>query len=148
MSESNTALSRLRAGLDRDEAIARAAIESLRTSSMEPGIRYEGDVGTWVAEPDETGAGVRSVDGEIREIGEPESWRGPRRVIFSGDGQPPTAAAQHIAEQGPSRVLRQVAAIRELLDSFSHPGCRECPEAVIEALASIYPEDTTETEKP
>ncbi|MGI5223036.1 DUF6221 family protein [Nocardia sp. CA-290969] len=143
-------LSRVRAGLARDTEIARAAIDSLRRD-MDPSLRYEGDVGSWIAKPGPDGAGVRSVDGEIREEGEPESWRGHRQVIFSGDGQPTSAAAEHIAKFDPSRVLRQTEALQEVLNiigraiEWEERDPKAAYADIVSALASIYPEDTTET---
>ncbi|MEU2106464.1 DUF6221 family protein [Nocardia sp. NPDC019255] len=142
-------LSRLRAGLAEDERIAREAIDSLRRSDMEPTLRYEGDVGTWIAEPHQHGAGVRSVDVEIREEGEPESWRGPRTVIFSGDGEPTSEVAEHAARQDPKATLDRVEAIREtVIRPYEQAiaeldlNARDALGGVIAALASIYPEPT------
>lgn len=144
-------LAALTAGLAEDEAIARATIDSLRRSDMDTGLRYEGDVGTWIAEPQKHGAGVRSIDGEIREEGEPESWRGPRQVIFSGDGEPTSEAAEHIARFDPKRALRQVAAVRMVVEVLTAGGCSWCDddarkdfEPVLRALAGIYTEPTEE----
>lgn len=142
------ALKRLQSGLDRDERIARAAIDSLRRSDMAPTFRYEGDVGTWIAESQKQGAGVRSVDGEIREDGEPESWRGPRQVIFSGDGEPTSEVAEHVARQDPKATLDRAEAIRLVLEKVglvlhwhSDANVHLAAEDIIEALSAVYAEE-------
>lgn len=133
------ALSRLRAGLDRDEAIARAAI---RTELF----RAQPDDGVWEWNSDFPPA----------EVG---GWG---IQIYDEGGHTPEQA-RHIAENDPSRVLRQVAAIRKVIAEHEPADGRHCdvcrdydfhrsydpvdwPCPTILTLAEIYPEDTTETE--
>ena len=112
-------LSRLRAGLDRDEAIARAAAEQ----------------------------SPRWTDGY-----ESEAWAGGYSDSLGEHtfGQ--------IERHSPSRVLRQSEAFRQLIawqsraaeDEDREPGMyppleSETLSVVLGILASIYPEDTTET---
>lgn len=117
-------LSRVRAGLDRDEAIARAA------------------------SPEGLGWDVRNYDNEgiaaFPAVEDPE---------YGGEV---TAETRHMERFDPSRVLRQSEKLREaaeLLDSAVNGSGPEpdllsvCAE-LAEILASIYPEDDTETETP
>ena len=119
------ALSRLRAGLDRDEAIARAAID---------------DSPHWIATPE----GVDQVESD----GRYEVVTG----YFMQTRRP--QANDHIALHDPSRVLRQTEALRELADEArlvlgkNDPALTDAGTlavSVLELLASIYPEDTTDT---
>ncbi|WP_280365001.1 DUF6221 family protein [Nocardia abscessus] len=133
-------LSLLSAGLDRDEQLARAAAESSGT-----------DDGAWYAgETDHHGIGLFASEEEGRRI---DYW--------------PTAETEHITEQSPRRVLLQVESIRAVIEDYqrrlpssddpalddpefraSWMGYRIAGELFLRALASIYTEDTTETEKP
>ena len=134
-------LSRLRAGLDRDEAIARAAAEHDTAGT--------GD-GTWFAgEADHHGIGLCASEQQAA------------RIDYY-----PTADTEHITLHDPSRVLRQTEVFRKLLAEYdSHlvygppfedselegngpdiwEGRDQVFKLVFEALAEIYPEDTTET---
>lgn len=116
-------LSRLRAGLDRDEAIARAASPS-----------------PWHANAEHD---------EVIAVDDIEVCTG-----FALSGNQQRATVDHIVEFDPSRVLRQVQVFRELADEArfvlgkNDPGLTDAgtlAESVLELLASIYPEDTTET---
>ena len=118
-------LSRLRAGLDRDEAIARAATTISGESWSVCRIPYEGIM---------TGP-----------VSDDSGW--PSAAFIDGE-------TEHMERFDPSRVLRQTAALRELADEArfvlgkNHPGLTDAgtlAESVLELLASIYPEDTTET---
>lgn len=124
------ALARLRAGLDRDEALARAAAE--RAAEW----RSDG----------------RGVEGGPFEPGDPE-WAIPEcgeHTIVYDEGWPKPAEAIHIAAFDPARVLRQVAAIREVVaecETLIHRAAlasEDSPaaEAILEALADIYPTET------
>ena len=114
-------LSRLRAGLDRDEAIARKACLMVSLPGSE---RWQFD-----------NMQVRA-DDQDRTLVVKHTW--PHE-------------GEHIALHDPSRVLRQTAALRELADEArlilgkNDPGLTDAgtlAESVLELLASIYPEDT------
>jgi uncharacterized protein DUF6221 len=111
-----SALSRLSAGLDRDEQLARGCID---------------DSPHWIATPE----GVDQY--------EPG---GPSEVVTRYFTQTPHPLAnQHIANFDPDRVLRQVEAIRtvaSLCDAMQHKDVGYCEILVL--LASIYTEDTDE----
>lgn len=139
-----TDLSRLTAGLDRDEVIARAA---------------RGDVKTWVLSDDEVFAVYGALTAEGRcdqhERGVPNMCDdlpiGPDSD-FDSDG----AVAAQMVRQQPRRTLAQVAAIRKVVERYEdHDRARweepeiwdaasQAYESCIEALADIYTEPTEE----
>lgn len=128
MSESTDALSRLRAGLDRDEAIARAAA----ASDDIYGRRESEDCPDWlVLEFDCEGISV---------------WNAQRHQSEGSFGHE-TELTRHLTVHDPSRVLRQSEKLREaadLLDSAVN-GSGPAPDLLSvcaelsEILASIYP---------
>lgn len=105
------ALSRLRAGLDRDDALARAALDFPYDRPEDaPWIRMQ--------------------------------WHVRRGIAATSD--------EHFVRHDPARVLRQVAAIREVVaecETLIHRAAlvaEDSPaaEAILEALAGIYPTET------
>lgn len=134
------------------EAGARAAIESLRRDTFDGGIVYTGpDLGSWEVEPNTLGSGVRSAPLIVEEIGMNNRWSGCRTVISSGDGEPPTAVSEHIADNDPDTVLRECAHIRMLLSRYAqaeHDSCLSDRDAgfeaglyaALESIASIWRE--------
>jgi hypothetical protein len=141
----NDPLSRLRAGLDRDEQLARAAASrAAEWKEMDDAV-----VGGpfYPAEPEHL----------ITESG--------THTIVYPEGWPSTAEAQHIAEFDPARTLRQVEAIRKVIARYefvtSHGpavdhtramdmtvGATAALRDVIEMLASIYTTAETEGAQP
>lgn len=126
MSDQADALARLRAGLDRDEALANAAAER-------------------AAEWRSDGSGV---EGGPFDPGDPEwgiPWSGEHTIVYD-EGWPKPAEAIHIAQHDPARVLRQVKRLRAIADlcenlAASDVVFREIPVL----LADIFDEDTAET---
>ncbi|MCC3333569.1 DUF6221 family protein [Nocardia abscessus] len=144
---SDTPLSRLRAGLDRDEQLARAAAERA--------AEWRSD-GKGVA-----GGPFTPADPEW---GMEES--GTHTIVYD-EGWPLASEAHHIARQCPQATLDRVEAIREVIADYqrrlpsdddpaledpefraSWMGYRIAGELFLRALASIYPEPTDETETP
>ena len=135
-------LSRLRAGLDRDEAIARAACDSARAGT-------DGDASRWFVDETEGRASAGVTSGyPQRIVGRPGGGNG---VVVYDEGYPHLEQARHIALHDPSRVLRQAEALRELAEEARLVLGKNDPvltdagtlaESVLELLASIYPEDT------
>lgn len=127
------ALSRLRAGIDRDEALARAAAErAAEWRSDGKGVAG----GPFIPADPEWG---------MAECGE--------YAIVYDEGYPLKSEAIHIAEHDPARVLRQVSALRVLLVrheeaeresvlSEREAGFEAGMYAALEALAGIYPTET------
>jgi hypothetical protein len=127
----NDPLSRLRAGLDRDEQLARAAASrAAEWKEMDDAV-----VGGpfYPAEPEYL----------ITESG--------THTIVYPEGWPSTAEAQHIARHDPATTLHRVEVIRELF--ALRDGARDLNEwnayemALIH-LASIYTTDETEGAQP
>lgn len=140
-------LARLRAGLDRDEAIAQAACDSARADT-------EGDASRWFVDETEGRASGGVTSGfPQRIVGRPGGANG---VVVYDEGYPHVEQARHIALHDPARVLRQVERMRKLLRrhdeaerdsvlSERDAGFEAGVYAALELLASIYTEDTTET---
>lgn len=121
------AVARLRAGLDRDEAVARATSQSASHLSPDWHTEIEGDI-------------VVVLDAQQARV-----------AVDIG------VAAEHIARQNPDRALRQVTCIRELLDRYGraaavadrgtsydravNSGYIAALELAVSALASIYPQE-------
>ncbi len=142
----DTTLARLTAGLDEDDAIARAAGErSTEWRSDGKGV----DGGPFTPADPEWG---------ITESGE--------HTIVYDEGWPLAPEALHIARQDPKATVLRVEAIRKVIDwkrvhdelfaplgdvtevdrHYFERGVRAATELFIEILAGIYPEPTDETE--
>lgn len=107
----------LRARLDEDEAVARAAVG--------PGGS------AWVHEPS------RGMSALVHAIGEP-----PAEVIVYDEGSPSDEQAEHIARHDPSRVFREVEAKRRMVDDHPSYVCVDpaglrCHRCVAEG--EVYP---------
>ncbi|MEV0247941.1 DUF6221 family protein [Nocardia sp. NPDC050712] len=126
-------LARLRAGLDADERIARAAA---------------GRAAEWRSDG-------KGVEGGPFTPADPE-WgileAGEHTIVYD-EGWPLAAEALHIAAFDPARVLGQVEAIRKLIaerddmvvvDDYER-GYVEGLSRALEILASIYPDPTEES---
>lgn len=101
------------ARVDEDQARATAAIESLRSDSLN--LAYDGDLGSWEADSSTEGTGVHTCLVAVSEPGEGGgSWEGVQMVIFSGDTKPTRAVAAHIAAEDPGATLRRCTLVRSL----------------------------------
>lgn len=109
----------IRARLDEDEAIAQAAIVS-----DDPYREVTGDHSVWRAEDnDVSGGSVLSGDGFP--------------VVYA-EGYPSLAQAEHIARHDPDRVLRQVAALREVVRVSWGTGDPVYEDDLMQSLAAIW----------
>lgn len=96
----------LRAQLDEDARVARAAAEGHPVGSWRP------------SEPFETTSGVlANADARDVVIGPVGNWTGQVAGDHEGFGAVHVTDAEHIARHNPARVLREVAAKRAIVDA-------------------------------
>ncbi|WP_245670972.1 DUF6221 family protein [Nocardia flavorosea] len=139
------AISRLLAGLERDERLARAATDLPRPVTKWPEKRPPWEPERWRV--DEF-CDLVTVNGAADPIWEGDSGGGPRDI----------GVAEHIAAHDPARVLRWVSVVRQMiatrngLAGLDHE-CEQCDgyrveiglyDAIFADLADIYTEDTDE----
>jgi hypothetical protein len=104
----------LRAALDEDERVARAAIRPERIDG-------------WANPPLPADSGRWMVQGQTGEIDDPEDWYAiedekSREIVVYNESRPDPQQATHIARHDPARVLAEVAAKRAILELFPATG--------------------------
>jgi hypothetical protein len=101
----------VRACLDEDERVARAAIRPERIDG-------------WANPPLPADSGHWVVKSEVSEIDDPDDWYAiedeqSREIVVYNESRPDSDQAAHIARHDPARVLAEVAAKRKLLLAYN-----------------------------